>query len=402
MDEPTAPAGIERRLVVDPLDIDRLIPAWRALAHHAARTPFESPDWLVSWWRHYRGRSEARFLTWWRDSSLVGVAPLLTSLTHRGGVSLRELAFWGALPTPRTPLRGWIDVLVADGDRHAIVNDFVGWLAEPTNDWHLFHYLRLPAGSSTSSALRARRRSWSAASLTGAVDSTEFVLHLPGRRHGWAGPLGPKARHNIRTEIRAFENRTGGSFERITDPDAAEDLVTALRLLTAERWGEAEAQFRRDPAFEAFLIEAVRAGLTTGNGYAFVARDAAGIAACLLILQCGRIAVPVLLGVSRVAAYSRMSLGKCLFSLAIDEAVSRDCTVFDFLTGGGYKETFWHATGRILESGLLGRGIRGRGATAFVHARRRVLDARRRREGRRLDGGRGAPRGRDLVVGTEP
>ena len=376
MDEPTAPAGIERRLVVDPLDIERLIPAWRALADRAARSPFESPDWLVPWWRHYRGRSEARFLTWWRDSNLIGVAPLLTSLTRRGGVSLREMAFWGALPTPRTPLRGWIDVLVADDDRHAIVKDFVDWLAEPTNDWHLFHYLRFPAGSPTSAELRGRRRSWWATSLTGAVDSTEFVLQLNGPRDGWAGPLGPKARHNIRTEVRAFEKRTGGSFERITDPGAAEDLVTALRLLAAERWGRAEAQFRRDPAFEDFLIDAVRAAFTAGNGYAFVARDAAGIQACLLTLQRGRIAVPVLVGVTGGSAYRRMSLGKCLFSLAIDEAVSRDSTVFNFLTGGGYKETFWHASGRILESGLLGRGMRGRGATAFVQARRRVLRAR--------------------------
>jgi CelD/BcsL family acetyltransferase involved in cellulose biosynthesis len=378
----SAPASITRRLFVDPIDIERLIPAWRALADHAARTPFESPDWLVPWWRHYGGRSEARFLTWWRESNLVGVAPLLTNLTRRGGLSLRELAFWGAPPTPPTPLRGWVDVLVAEDDRRAILEDFVDWLAEPTNGWHLFHYLRLPTGSSTAAELRGPRRPWWAASLTGIVDSTEFVLQLPEPRDGWAGPLGPKARHNVRTEIRAFEKRPGGSIERITDPDAAEYLVTALRLLTAEHWGPSEAQFRRDPAFEDFLIEAVRAAFTAGEGYAFIARDAAGIEACLLTLQRGRIAVPVLVGVTSGAAYSPMSLGKCLFSLAIDEAVSRDCTVFDFLQVGGYKETFWHATGRILESGLLGRGIRGRGVTAYVLARRQVLPALARRAAR--------------------
>lgn len=375
MSEMLALDRIERRVVIDPLDFDDLIPAWRALAERAGCGPFESPDWLVSWWRHHRGPIEARLLTWWRDGSLVGVAPLCLSLTRRRGVAMRELAFWGCLPTPRTPLRGWVDVLAADGDRPAIVSDFVDWLSSPKNDWHLFHYLRLPAGSSTSSALRARPRSWWAIALTGAVDSTEFVLDLPGRRGGGPGPPGPKARHNIRTQMRAFAD-AGGSIERVVDPDAAEDLVTALRLLTAARWGRAEAQFRRDPTFEAFLVEAVRAGFTSGSGYAFVARSAAGIEACLLTLQCGRIAVPVLLGVTGAAAYRRMSLGKCLFSLAIDEAVSRDCTAFDFLAGGGYKTTFWHAKSRVLASGLLGRGIRGRGAIAFVQARRRLFATR--------------------------
>lgn len=370
--------GIERRIVSDPDDLDPLTPVWRALAEQAGRGPFESPDWLVPWWRHHRGELEARLLTWWRDGSLVGVAPLCLSQTRRRGVAIRELAFWGGLPTPRTPLRGWVDVLAADADRSAIVHDFVDWLDSPKSDWHLFHYLRLPAGSSTADALRARPRSWRAVALTGAVDSTEFVLDLPGGRAGSARPLGSKARHNIRTQMRAFERDAGGSFERVADPAAAEDLVRAIRRLTTERWGRSEAQFKRDPRFEAFLIDAVRAGFANGSGYAFVARSSAGIEACLLTLICGRTAVPVLIGVTDAAAYRRMSLGKCLFLLAIDEALSRDCTTVDFLAGGGYKATFWHARGRILESGLLGRGVRGRGAIAFLQAKRGVLDGWKR------------------------
>lgn len=45
-------------------------------------------------------------------------------------------------------------------------------------------------------------------------------------------------------------------------------------------------------------------------------------------------------------------------------------TVFDFLTVGEYKEAFWGARGRDLESLIIGRGTAGRAVIAYAVLRR--------------------------------
>ena len=68
-------------------------------------------------------------------------------------------------------------------------------------------------------------------------------------------------------------------------------------------------------------------------------------------------------------AYKPFSLGKHLFDEGLAEAVRRGCHNYDFLWVGGYKESFWHAVPRHLESAMVGRGLVGR-FVAPVLARR--------------------------------
>jgi CelD/BcsL family acetyltransferase involved in cellulose biosynthesis len=170
--------------------------------------------------------------------------------------------------------------------------------------------------------------------------------------------------------MRLFERRSGGRLEEVTDADAADELVTTLRILMGGSWGEREAYFRRDASFGPFLEAAVRSTLEAGQGWALVARDGRGIAACLVMLALREVAVATLIGVSRDAEYRSMSLGKCLFHEAIDDAVARGCRRFSFLTEDGYKRSFWRAEGRPIESGFLARGVAGSAIAAMVRARR--------------------------------
>jgi len=58
--------------------------------------------------------------------------------------------------------------------------------------------------------------------------------------------------------------------------------------------------------------------------------------------------------------YRSYSLGKHLFDAGLAESVRRGCRNYDFLWVGGYKESFWHATPRLLESAFVGRGLIGK------------------------------------------
>lgn len=364
---------LERR-IVEAHDVEQLAPTWRELAERAARSPFESPAWLVPWLRHYGTGWRCRVITWWRGGNLVALAPVAGRRRRARGIPYRELAFWGWTDTP---LRGWVDI-VSDADVAVeVAEDFVAWLESPEQAWDVFNYLHIDPDSPTLAALTARRRPWSRVDLSPVLHSLEYVVTLPQEALGWHGLLGPKARHEIRREMRLFEQRRSGQIEEVHEPAAAAEIVDTLRSLMTERWGQREAYFTRDPQFGPLVRDTAHEALESGSGWALVARDPERSAACLLVLGLGRTAAAVLIGVSQASTYRSMSLGKCLFNLAIDGAVARGFREFSFLTENGYKTAFWHAEGRPTESGFLGRGPTGR-AIAFSAGVRRVRHRLRR------------------------
>ena len=372
---------IERR-IIETHGFDALLPAWRDLATRGARSPFETPAWLLPWLRHYGGGRRPTIVTWWRANDLVGAAPLVWRRRRVRGVPVRELEFWGRTDTP---LQGWVDIVADDAVSAEVAADFATWLARSSSDWDLFHYLHLAPDSPTLAALVSGRRRWQRVDLTRVLHSLEYGLALPADASGWRGQLGPKARHEVRRQGRLFERRMGGRVEIVTDPGTAEALVTALRSLLDEAWGDREAYFRRDPRFGSFLVDALRSVLQAELGWALVARDSQGIAACLVTLALPPTAVATLIGVTRKPEYGPLSLGKCLFHDAIHGAVARGCRRFSFLTEDGYKRTFWRAEGRPIESGFLARGGIGLAVAASVSARRvapeRIRGSMRGRQG---------------------
>jgi len=356
---------LERR-IVEPRDIAPLTPAWRELTERSARSPFESPDWLLPWLRHYGSAWRPRLVTWWRADRLVAVAPVASRRRRRRGISYRELTFWG---WTGTPLRGWVDV-VADADAAAdVAADFAAWLEAPDRPWDVFSYLHLYPDSPALRSLTARRGPWWHVDLSAVLHSLEYVVALPEDASGWRGQLGPKAQHEIRREIRLYERRLNGRIEEVGEAAAADEISGALASLLAERWGERDAYFARDPRFDGFIGDAVGETLRSGAGWALVARDPERIAACLFMLGLGRTTVALLIGVSPASRYRSMSLGKCLFNGAIEGALERGSREFSFMTENGYKTAFWHAGGRPTESGFFGRGVVGRAIVAAAVAR---------------------------------
>ncbi len=347
-----------------------LVPEWRELAAVAARTPFESPDWLVPWYRHYARSGRVRILAWRSGGRLVGVAPLVAS-GRRRAMPVAEMGFWGATGPA---LRGLVDVLALDEHRDAVLASFGTWLRSGACPWDLFHVLRLPAESTTAERLAhwSTDAGWRHVSLTGVVRSDTFVLDLPPSVESWQSHLGPKARHNMRTEGRRFA-RLAGRYEIVTDRAAAAELRDALRGLLAAHWGDGEVHFRPDPAFGPFLGDAFTSMLEAGSMYAHVARDGSGLRACLVTFVLNRRATAVLISVSVGEDVRRFSLGKHLFEASIVTAIERGCTTYDFLWVGGYKEAFWHARPQRLESAVVGRGLLGHAAAAYVALRRVVV-----------------------------
>jgi hypothetical protein len=316
--------------------------------------------------RRYLTRYGTRFLTWRDGIELVGVAPLSLIADRPPVRPLRQLALWGTIG-PR--LRGLVDVLAHDERRDEVLDGFAAWL-RANGEWDMLRIVRPQLGSPTPARLRdeAPQAGWAYVPYSN-VRSTTFQLDLPDSLEGWGRHLGSKSRKVMRWEMRKFAEFRGGRIEAATDRAAVVGALDAVERLLRERWGEAEVYFANDPEFRGFVHESVPALVERGGAWLTVARDDAGIQGVLVSMAQNGYAMALTIAMTTDPAYKPLSLGKHLFDAGLAEAVVRGCHNYDFLWVGGYKESFWHATPRHLESAMVGRGVVGRIAARVLAGR---------------------------------
>jgi CelD/BcsL family acetyltransferase involved in cellulose biosynthesis len=353
-------------VVTDLASVETMLSEWRSLAGTSARAPLDSPDWLLPLARRYLSQYGVRFLAWREAGELAGVAPLSLVADRPRYRPLRELALWGSIG-PR--MRGLVDVVARDESRAEVLDSLAEWLAT-SREWDLFRVVRPQVDSATPPRLKAAAKAsgWTYAPYAN-VRSTTYQLDMPDTPAGWDSHLGSKARKVMRWELRKFAEFKHGRIEAVAPERDLKEALEAVARLLHERWGESEVYFARDPRFGPFVHEAVSGMAQQGAAWVTVARDDSGIQGVLVSLVQNGWAMALTVAMTTEAAYRPFSLGKHLFDAGLAEAVRRGCHTYDFLWVGGYKESFWHAQPRFLESAMVGRGLIGRTA-ARVLARR--------------------------------
>jgi CelD/BcsL family acetyltransferase involved in cellulose biosynthesis len=348
--------------------VERLLPDWRDLAARNARSPLEAADWLWPLARRYLAADPPRFLAWRDDAGRLS-AVLPQSVLGYGPRwrPLRQLAPWG---TTGPRMRGLVDLVAVPEVRGEALDGWCEWLGRRDADWDMLRLLRPQVGSDTPERLRraAADAGWTYAPYR-TVRSTTYQLDLPDSAEGWQKHLGAKARKVMRWEVRKFEGFRGGQLVAAVPAEDLPAALDAVERLLRDRWGEAETYFSADSQFRHQVHEAIPLLAVNGFAWVTVARDDAGIHGVLVSMAHNGHAMALMVAVTTDPDYSKFSLGKHLFDIGLGEAVARGCHTYDFLWIGGYKEDFWHAEGRQLESAMVGRGLVGR-AAALLAARR--------------------------------
>jgi CelD/BcsL family acetyltransferase involved in cellulose biosynthesis len=343
-------------VLTDLAAVERLLPEWRTLAASSARSALEAPDWQLPLARRYLTRYETRFLVWRDAGELVAVAPLSRIADRPPIRPIRQLAWWGSVG-PR--MRGLTDLVATDGSREAVLDSLCAWL-QAESRWDVLRILRPQFGSRTPERLRgaAADAGWAYADYAN-LRSTTFQVDLPADEEGWQKHLGSKARKVMRWELRKFAER-GGVVEPAVKLAEVPDALDGIERMLRERWGESEVYFARDAAFRGLIHETIPALAQRGDAWVTAARDENGIQGVLVSIAQNGYAMALMVAMTTDAVYRPFSLGKHLFDVGLAEAVRRGCRNYDFLWVGGYKESFWHATPRLLESAFVGRGLIGK------------------------------------------
>ncbi|MEW5745976.1 MAG: GNAT family N-acetyltransferase [Nitrospirota bacterium] len=317
--------------------LEALVPEWSALwARSPSATPFQTPEWLLPWWRHI-GRGELLVITVRCEGRLVGLAPLFIDdgPGYDGPACCnRRIALLGS------GITDYLDVLFEPDAAPAGTAAVFRYLLRERARWELCDLREIRTtspllGCTLSHGLSARIRPLEACP----------VLELPESIEALRSGISAAQRVRVDRARRAVDSAGSVLIESAREETTDEFLDDFFGLSYSRRTGEGESAPGEDGATELFHRVAAyplqrRAylrlyrlrvnGSTAAVVYGLRGRDA---------FYCYRVRTnPV---------FSRLSPGIVLIDHAIEEAIAEGMREFDFLRGREKLKYLWGACDRM-------------------------------------------------------
>jgi CelD/BcsL family acetyltransferase involved in cellulose biosynthesis len=325
-----APAALRVDELTSAAELDALRPEWQALWDRAPRaTPFQSPDWLCAWWRHFGGEG-LWTLAVRRDERLIGILPLFV---------------WsGAGPRQLTPLGNGIsdhvDLLADPGAEYGVAAAILAHVAESADAWDTADFRDLPHDSPLLSielspeinAIVEDDEPCPTLALRPSIDALDDVIPAAFLK---------KLRYSRRRLQREFDV----SFESAIDRASAAALFDALLRLHRARWEQrGERGVFDQPNVVAFHREIIPAFLARGWLRMHALRVDGQLAAVWYGFAAKRRVHYYIGGFD--PALEHYSLGTVLLGHAIERAIGQGATELDFLRGREPYKYAWGAADR--------------------------------------------------------
>jgi CelD/BcsL family acetyltransferase involved in cellulose biosynthesis len=305
-------------------EMEALVPDWIGLWQRVpGATPFQSPHWLLPWWRQF-GTGMPRIFTARAEQRLIGVLPLY-ELHEPGCVKLLPIGisvsdYIDALADPAYP--DVTDVLIAASC------DIPGWQE--------CHLPDLPPDSALSRA----------AAPSGLAETRQSgpccpVLALPSDPADLATVVPRKTLRDVR-QAHARSETVGSVVLDTADLDTIDLALDDLFRLHQERWHKrGEAGVLADPVVRAFHRDAARAFCEAGILRLYRLQIGGTVVGVYYGFQHGGNAYAYLGGFD--PEMTRLSPGAQLLDHAIRAALAEGVREFHFLRGGESYKYAWGA-----------------------------------------------------------
>ena len=317
--------------------LDALAPAWHDLWRRApAATPFQSPAWLIPWWREIGGGA-LRVLAARADGHLVGLLPLYLQHESEGG-KLLPLGI---------AISDYLDGLFEEGVGVMAAEAMLRHLAG-RDDWRRCELHPLRAGTPL---LETR-------AVPGCTDEVVafepcLVVEVPAGARELRDVLPSKMRDNLGNYRRRAERAGRVSFETADAATLAEFLDALFRLHDA-RWRQLEQPgVLADPAIRRFHRAAAPLLLSSGLLRLHGLQIDDRIVAVMYALHAKGRAYCYLCGFD--PEFGALSPGTLILGHSIRHAVGEGAREVDFLRGQERFKYFWGVRERPCYGRMLNR-----------------------------------------------
>jgi CelD/BcsL family acetyltransferase involved in cellulose biosynthesis len=362
--------------ITDDAAFETLEHDWRALHALGRSTPFQSWEWMSSWWRHAR-RGSLWVLVARQDGVAVGILPLHRDAYH--GLPLRRVSFLA------TPISDYHGLLAAPEHADACARAFVAFLMERASEWDVIDLPDLPVDSPlVRAAPEAELR---------AVVTHHRVCPVIALKPTWdeqRAALGKSLRTRVGQKRRQLERNFEVAFD-VVGGDELGPALDELFWLHNQRWRRrglrgafADARIRR------FHQDVARRFQDSGWLRLHRLRLDGKTRAMFYCFAYGERVYYYLSGFD--LALARYSLGTVLMAQAVADSIARGAHEFDLLRGDENYKREWRADERATMRLVLGkpRSLRSRVALGVSWLERR-LEHEASRLRNRLWGNRPAP-----------
>ncbi len=292
---------------------------WIALCKKTDVTPFQTPMWLLPWWRNF-GSNDLTVIVSREGDRIDAIAPLYILRDDESDESLGM--FLG------TGISDYLDVI---GDASLVIDEM------SKLNCQLWDLQQLPPSSSMLAVALPDGFSEN-------VEDQEACPVLP--LTGAFGILGSTHfQKKLRYYRRALE-RTGEVRIETPTPDTLDDLLTALFDLHAARWKRRDLPgVLADDASQAFHRDAARRMLDAGMLRMYATRINNRIVAVFYGFALNGIVYYYLSGYD--PSLEKLSIGTILVAHAVEQAVRDGAIAFDFLRGAEEYKYAWGAMDRM-------------------------------------------------------
>ncbi len=310
-------------------ELEALRAEWGDLwARSPDATPFQSPEWLLPWWRWFGGEGLWTLALRW-SGTLVGLAPLFVWKDPESG--MRQVTLLGNGVTDHG------DVLLDPAVGAAGADAVLGHLAAHAGRWDVCDFRDLPAGSPL---VRARLPG----GLAARVEEEEpcLALDLPDSLEKLRDSVPPKLLGNL-LYARRRAARTDAFEVECATPDTADAHFGILLRLHRARWDARGGRGVLDgPGVEAFHREVAAGFAARGWLRLYILRlGGREIAAHYGFCAKGR-AFYYVGGFD--PEWKKLSPGTLAVGHAVEAAVREGAREFDFLRG---RESYKYAWGAV-------------------------------------------------------
>jgi CelD/BcsL family acetyltransferase involved in cellulose biosynthesis len=365
----SAPAGdhglrIEEVTALD--DLAALAEPWSALLHASPdATAYASPQYVLTWYRHFEEPGGVYVVTVWRGDALVGLAPFA-----------RTTIGWG--PASAT-------LLVSAGTEHGDYGDpLLGPQPVPVADAIVDHLARLTRRRTVVNARRLRVDGpmWAALYARPDLGRTPMghvadaaVVRLDRMDDPAATVRKLAKKHDVPRNLRRLAE-AHGAVEYVAGDDDLPGALDAMRSMLARRWQEGEGpRLFRSPAIEAFTRESVaelaaaklaRVDCLTAGGLRLTAST---------IFQVGDRQVGDNTAVD--PDYARYGPGQAMLSFLLEHGIATGVREIDMRAGDFPYKQRW--ANDAIRTHSLALAPPGRQGEVLLRARRMAMSVRARR-----------------------
>jgi CelD/BcsL family acetyltransferase involved in cellulose biosynthesis len=318
-------------------ELEALVPAWDDLWRRTpAATPFQSPAWLIPWWREI-GDGELRVLAARANGRLIGLLPLYRQHEGEGG-KLLPLGI---------AISDYLDGLFEEGCGLEVAETMLRQLAG-RHDWRRCELHPLRKGSPLLEASAPPGCTHDALPFEPCL-----AVEIPAGARELRDVLPSKIRDNLGYFRRRAERAGKVRFEAATATTLSEFLDALFRLHDA-RWQQLEKPgVLADPAIRRFHRTAAPLLLSAGLLRLHVLRLDERIIAVMYALSAKRRAYCYLCGFD--PEFGALSPGTLILGHSIRQAIGEGACEVDFLRGRERFKYFWGVRERPCYGRMLDR-----------------------------------------------